>query len=115
MLTITPLALEKVKELITEQDEEGASLRIMIAGMGCGGPQYTMSLDKDIAEEDITVQNDGLTMVVDPESAPMLEGSEIDYIETLERSGFTVNNPNFQGGGGGGGGCGGNCSCGKGN
>ena len=111
MLTITPTALEKVKELITEQDEEGALLRIMIAGMGCGGPQYVMSLDKDVTEEDIKVQHDGLTMVVDAESAPMLEGSEIDYVESLERSGFTVNNPNFEGGGG----CGNaNCACGHG-
>ena len=111
MVSLTPIALEKVKEFIAEQEEEEISLRVMIAGMGCGGPQYMMSLDNEIAAEDMTVEQDGLTVVFDPESAPMLEGSQIDYIETLERSGFTVNNPNFQGGSGGG--CGGNCACGR--
>ena len=111
MLTVTPVALGKIKDLIKEQDEEGASLRVMVAGMGCGGPQYMMSLDKDITDDDVTVTEDGLTIVVDPQSAPILEGSEIDFIESLERSGFTVNNPNIEVPAGGG--CGGNCSCGR--
>lgn len=112
MVSLTPIALEKVKEFIAEQEEEEVSLRVMIAGVGCGGPQYMMSLDNDISADDMTVEQDGLTVVFDPESAPMLEGTQIDYVDTLERSGFTVNNPNFQGGGGGG--CGGNCACGRG-
>ena len=110
MLTVTPVALEKIRDIIKEQDEEGASLRVMVAGMGCGGPQYMMTLDKDITDDDVTVTEDGLTIVVDPQSAPVLEGSEIDFIESLERSGFTVNNPNIEVSGGG---CGGNCSCGR--
>ena len=113
MLTLTPTALEKIKGFITEQDEEGPSLRVMIAGMGCGGPQYVMSLEQESDEDDVKVKQDGVTVLIDPQSAPMLEGSEIDYIETLERSGFTVNNPNFEAAAGGG--CGNpNCACGHG-
>ncbi len=111
MLTVTPVALEKIRDIIKEQDEDGASLRVMVAGMGCGGPQYMMTLDNDITNDDVTVTEDGLTIIVDPQSAPILEGSEIDFIESLERSGFTVNNPNIEKSGGGG--CGGNCSCGR--
>jgi len=109
---MTPMALEKIKSYITEQKEEGASLRVMIGGMGCGGPQFVLTLEKEISEDDIKVQHDGLTVVIDPESAPMVDGSEIDYVETLEKSGFTVKNPNFQGHGCA---CGGQgCGCGHG-
>ncbi len=113
MITVTPVALGKIKEFMVEQDEAEASLRVMIAGMGCGGPQYMMSLDDETKEEDLQVQHDGITIIVDPQSAPMLEGSEIDFVESLDKSGFTVNNPNFEMPAGGGG-CGGNCSCGRG-
>ena len=113
MMTVTPLALEKIKGYITEQDGKDASLRVMIAGMGCGGPQYSMSLEQESSEGDVEVQQDGLTILIDPQSAPMLEGSEIDYVESLEKSGFTVNNPNFEVPAGGG--CGNpQCACGQG-
>ena len=112
MVTLTSMAVEKVKEYMAEQEENDISLRVMIAGMGCGGPQYMMSLDDEVSENDITVEQEGLKVVFDSETAPMMDGSEIDYVETLEKSGFTVNNPNFQSGGGGG--CGGNCACGNG-
>ena len=110
MLTVTPNAAERIKSVMTEQDEEGASLRIMVAGMGCGGPQYMMTLEHESNEDDIKVAQDGITILIDPQSAPIIEGSEVDYVETLERSGFTVNNPNVQKGG-----CGSSdCACGHG-
>ncbi len=110
MLTVTPVATERIKSIMAEQDEEGASLRIMIAGMGCGGPQYMMTLEHDSNEDDVKIEQDGITVLIDAESVPMIEGAEIDYVETLEHSGFTVNNPNFKGGGG----CGEGCGCGHG-
>ena len=112
MLTVTPVAAERIKSVITEQNEEGASLRIAVAGMGCGGPQIMMTLDREVDEEDIKIEHDGITILIDSQSAPIIDGSEVDFVETLEHSGFTVKNPNAKTGGGG---CGSNdCACGHG-
>ncbi len=75
-----------------------------------------LGLEKEPKEDDIVVEADTIKVLVDAESAPLIEGSQIDYIEGLMRSGFVISNPNFQGGcgcGGGGCGCGGGgCGCG---
>ncbi len=111
MVNVSNTAATKIKELMKEQGQENASLRIIVAGMGCSGPQYMMTLESEANQEDTVVKADGLSILVDPETAPVLQGAEIDYVETLERSGFTITNPTFQMSEGGG--CG-NCSCGHG-
>ncbi len=115
MLTITPVATGKIREIMTEQHEESSTLRIVVTGMGCSGPQYMMALEQETKPDDIFLDSGGLKIVVDPDTAQLLDGSEIDYIESLEKSGFTINNPNIQPSGGGccsSGGAGG-CSCGQ--
>ena len=108
MINITPAAALKIQGIMTEQGEESASLRIIVTGMGCSGPQYMMTLDKDQQEDDSLFEMEGIRVLVDQETASILDGSEIDYLEGLERSGFAIVNPNFAGGG-----CGeGGCSCG---
>ncbi|MEE9324695.1 MAG: iron-sulfur cluster assembly accessory protein [Dehalococcoidia bacterium] len=111
MLTINSTATEKIKGIMVEQGAEDASLRIMVTGMGCGGPQYMMTLEKEAKEDDTVIQSDGVTILVDQESTPFLEGATLDYVEGLEHTGFTIHNPTLAGGGG----CGSpDCACGHG-
>ena len=109
MITVTETATQKIQGIMKEQGEEDASLRVIVTGMSCSGPQYMMTLEHEQETDDALVESDGLRILLDPDTAQILEGSEIDYLEGLERSGFTIVNPNMQTGGGG---CG-NCNCGK--
>lgn len=110
MITVTDTATQKIQGIMKEQGEEDASLRVIVTGMSCSGPQYMMTLEHEQEDDDALVESDGLRILLDPDTAQILEGSQIDYLEGLERSGFTIVNPNMQTGGGGG--CG-NCNCGK--
>ena len=118
LIDITPLAAEKLGEAITEQGEEGSLLRVMVMPGGHGGFQYMMGMEKEAKSDDITIEAENVTVLVDQESAPLVEGAQIDYVDGLMRSGFVISNPNLQGEGGcacGGGGCGGGgggCACG---
>ena len=113
MITLSEKAAGKIGEIMKEQGEPNAALRVIVTGMSCSGPQYMMTLEQEQAEDDRVIQSAGLKLLLDPDSADALEGSTIDYLETLERSGFTIINPNSSTEGGSGGGCGGNCACGK--
>ena len=110
MIEVTSTAAVKIKDIMKEQGEEEAALRIVIVGMGCGGPQYMLTLDKDKTEDDTVIESSGVRLFVDPDTASIAEGARIDYVEDLMKSGFVISNPNAQGGGSG---CGGGCSCGK--
>ena len=114
MITVTENAASKIQGIMQEQNELDAALRVIVTGMGCSGPQYMLTLERDKAEDDLQVETSGLRVLMDPDTASILEGSEIDYLEGLERSGFTIVNPSMQSSGqSSGGGCGGNCACGK--
>lgn len=108
VITVTEAAAQKIQSIMKEQGEEDASLRVLVTGMSCSGPQYMMTLEKERQDGDTIVEASGLKILLDPDTASILEGSKIDYLEGLERSGFTIVNPNMQSGGG----CGGGCSCG---
>lgn len=118
MINLSDLAASKLKEIMEGEGEVGASLRIQVMPSPHGGAQYALSLDGDGREEDTVLQSNGVQIVVDPDSLPLLEGTEIDYVEGLMRSGFVINNPNIQStggcacGGAGGCGCGGSGGCG---
>ncbi len=121
MITISPLASEKLKEILVEQGEESSSLRVVLMPGPHGGAQYMLALEKDAKSDDTVVHSGGVQILIDPDSAPLMEGAEIDYMDGLMRSGFIINNPNIQTGGcacgGTGGGCGGGgggCGCGGG-
>ena len=94
MITITEKAAEKAKSLLKEKEVETGALRVFVAGGGCSGYQYGMAIAQEVDEDDLIVEQDGLKVLVDPESAPLLKGAEIDYVEDIMKSGFTIFNPN---------------------
>jgi len=95
MITITDKAAEKVKTLLVEKGAQTGALRVFVAGGGCSGYQYGMALAQDAEEDDLVIEHAvGVRLLVDPESAPLLSGAEIDYVEDIMKSGFTIFNPN---------------------
>ena len=112
-MEVTTLALEKLKETMEEQGEEG-SLRVIAMPAETGGVQYMLTMEKESQPDDTVLELDGLNFLMDSDSAPFLEEATIDYVENLGgRVGFVINNPMFATGGCGGGG-GGGCGCGGG-
>ena len=93
-LTFTDAAAQKVKSLITEEENPSLKLRVCITGGGCSGFQYGFTFDEKVNEGDLTVENAGVQLVIDPMSLQYLIGGTIDYTEGLEGSRFVVNNPN---------------------
>lgn len=106
---ITEAASKKLVEIMEEQGERDAALRIIAMPGGCSGFQYMMALEREVKEDDLVVDGSGVKIVVDADSALLLNGAEIDYIDTFQRSGFAIHNPNVPQGGtcacGGSGGC----------
>ncbi|MGI8606213.1 MAG: iron-sulfur cluster insertion protein ErpA [Gaiellaceae bacterium] len=97
MVTITESAASKIRELMAEDAEEEVSvLRIAIEGGGCSGFQYALGFDRGPQDGDNEIEMNGVTVVIDPFSAPYLTGSEIDYVDALMGAGFAINNPNVQ-------------------
>jgi len=95
LLSLTPVAAEKIKQLLAEEpDGESLVLRVAIQGGGCSGFQYGLGFDSGAAEGDIELRLEGVNVVVDPFSAPYLQGSTVDFLNTIEESGFKVENPN---------------------
>ena len=119
LIDVTPVAAEKLQSALKEQGEEGSLLRVMVTPGQNGGMQYMLGVEKEAKEGDLVIDTDTIQVLVDSESAPLVEGTQIDYVETLMRSGFVISNPNSKGGcgcgageGGGCGGGGGGCACG---
>lgn len=95
LVTLTPLAAEKVRELMAEDPEGGDMvLRVAIQGGGCSGFQYGLGFDNGPAEGDEVFEEHGVRIVVDPHSAPYLQGATIDFLNTIQESGFKIDNPN---------------------
>jgi iron-sulfur cluster assembly accessory protein len=95
LVSITPTAADKVRELMAE-DDESTVLRVAIQGGGCSGFQYGLGFDAGPVEDDATIEQHGVTIVIDPHSAPYLKGATIDFLNGLEESGFKIDNPNAQ-------------------
>ncbi len=93
-LTFTDAAAVKVRQLILEEQNPGLKLRVYISGGGCSGFQYGFTFDEEVAEGDFTVENEGVTLVVDPMSLQYLLGAEVDYRESLQGAQFVIRNPN---------------------
>lgn len=93
MVQITTAAAEKVQELMAQED--GAqSLRLFVSGGGCAGFSYGMAFDNEEREGDEIAEVSGVRLLIDESSAPLLRGAQIDYIDSIQGSGFTINNPN---------------------
>jgi len=94
-LSLTPTAATKVRELMAEEpDADTLVLRVAIQGGGCSGFQYGLGFDTGAAEGDHELELEGVTVVVDPYSAPYLQGATIDFLNGLQESGFKIDNPN---------------------
>ena len=93
-INLTARAVEKVRELVSEEENQDLKLRVFITGGGCSGFQYGFTFDETAAEDDTTIEESGVTVLIDPMSFQYLVGSEVDYTEGLEGSRFVVNNPN---------------------
>ena len=93
MITLTPGAIAKVKSILADQNEQGG-LRIAVIGGGCSGFQYQMTLDKEPNSDDKIMDMDGLKVFVDTRSLVYLNGTQVDYVDTPDGSGFKFDNPN---------------------
>ena len=93
-LVFTDAAASKVSELIQEEDNPNLMLRVFISGGGCSGFQYGFTFDESIEDGDSHIENQGVTLVVDPMSVQYLMGAEIDYTEDLSGAQFVIRNPN---------------------
>ena len=93
-IVFTDAAARKVQELILEERNPELKLRVYISGGGCSGFQYGFSFDEEQAEDDIAIENDGVTLLVDPLSFQYLMGAEVDYAESLQGAQFVIRNPN---------------------
>jgi iron-sulfur cluster assembly accessory protein len=93
-INLSARAVQKVRALVTEEDNDDLKLRVFITGGGCSGFQYGFTFDEIAAEDDTAVESEGVTLLIDPMSFQYLVGSEVDYTEGLEGSRFVVTNPN---------------------
>lgn len=93
-LEFTDAAASKVKNLIADEENPHLKLRVYITGGGCSGFQYGFTFDDQINDGDMTIEKQGVALVVDPMSLQYLVGGAVDYTEGLEGSRFVVTNPN---------------------
>jgi iron-sulfur cluster assembly protein len=95
LVSLTATAAAKIKELQTQEPEGEANvLRIAVQGGGCSGFEYALGFDRGFQEGDVELELHGVTVVIDPFSAPYLSGAEIDFLNTIEEAGFKISNPN---------------------
>lgn len=95
-LVVTTKAADKVKGMIQSQNNDKLSLRLFVQAGGCAGFRYGLAFDDAPAADDEVIQVDGVRILVDPASAPYVNGAEIDYVESLQGAGFKVQNPNAE-------------------
>jgi iron-sulfur cluster assembly protein len=93
LVTLTPAAATKIKTLMAGETDVSV-LRQAIEGGGCSGFQYGLGFDRGAVEGDHELEIEGVRVVVDPFSAPYLRGATVDYLETIQESGFKIDNPN---------------------
>jgi iron-sulfur cluster assembly protein len=96
MVKLTPVAVNKVKEILEAQDPKPGGLRISVVGGGCSGFSYSMAFESAPGMLDKEYDFEGLKVYIDQASMLYLDGAEVDYVETLEGSGFKFNNPHVK-------------------
>ena len=93
-VTLTPLAVSKVRTLLDQEGRDDLRLRLAVQPGGCSGLIYQLYFDERLLDGDLTVAFDGVEVVVDKMSAPYLMGASIDFADSIEKQGFTIDNPN---------------------
>ena len=94
LVNITEKAAAKAKALLEARELTDGALRVFVAGGGCSGYQYGMALARSAESDDLVFDQSGVKIVIDPESAQYLQGAEIDYVDDIMKSGFSIINPN---------------------
>ena len=103
MIALSQTAADKVKELLEQEGREDIALRVAVQPGGCSGLRYAMFLDDQVADGDVADEQFGVRLVVDKMSLPYLSDAKVDFVDSLEASGFTIDNPAATGG----------CACGN--
>ncbi len=104
MINLTPAASKAINRFIKGAETPPAGLRIFVSGGGCSGLQYGLRMETTKGEDDFEFDiGDGVLLLVDPMSRPMLEGLTVDFVDSLTQTGFKFNNPNATG----------SCACGS--
>jgi iron-sulfur cluster insertion protein len=93
-ITVSASAARQVARLLGNEDNPNQALRVSVSGGGCSGFQYGFAFDAQRQDDDIVIERDGVTVLVDSVSAGYMAGSEIDYIDDLIGASFQVKNPN---------------------
>lgn len=96
MMQLTENAAGKVKDLLVEEGRNDIALRVAVQPGGCSGLRYAMYLDDQLSEKDVAEEQFGVRIVVDRMSVPYLSEAKIDFVDSLEASGFTIDNPMAQ-------------------
>ena len=102
-IQLTPVAAVKVSTLLEQEGRDDLRLRIAVQPGGCSGLRYQLYFDERQADGDVVRDFDGVQVVTDKMSAPYLSGATIDFVDTIEKQGFTIDNPNATG----------SCACGE--
>lgn len=95
-VVITDTAAEKVKSLLEQEGRDDLRLRVAVQPGGCSGLIYQLYFDERTLDGDVDKDFDGVHVVVDKMSVPYLDGATIDFADTIEKQGFTIDNPNAQ-------------------
>ena len=101
-INVSATASAKVKSLLEQEGRDDLQLRIAVQPGGCSGLRYQLFFDERNLDGDLVTDFDGVSVVVDRMSIPYLNGATIDFVDTIEKQGFTIDNPN----------AGGSCACG---
>ena len=96
MIEITDSAIEKIRDILAEENNPSIKLRVFVQGGGCSGFSYGFTLDEDVNEDDFEFDKNGIQVLVDSMSAQYLQGATINYKEELMGSNFVIDNPNAQ-------------------
>ncbi len=102
-VVLTDPAAAKVKSLVQQEGRDDLALRIAVQPGGCSGLKYQLFFDERQLDGDVRTDFGGVSVVMDKMSAPYLAGASIDFVDTIEKQGFTIDNPN----------AGGSCACGE--
>ena len=92
MITVSSMAEGKIRALMQEE-QDTIGLRVFVKGGGCHGYQYGMAFETKMSEDDTVVEKGDVKIIMDSQSAPMLAGAEVDYVDALQGSGFAIKNP----------------------
>ena len=92
-MTLTPTAEMKLRDLLQQRNIPNHGLRVFVAGGGCSGLQYGMAFESKMAEDDTVIEKGDVKVIMDSQSAPLLQGAEVDYVDSVQGSGFSIKNP----------------------